>query len=325
MIHKLSTSDDLITVVDCHSSYFEARRRNYKKFSVSEVVNDWKSHSVHMDVSRYEILDKVIRRIHFDIEKIPTDQPKLIYKLIEDLQKFLVDKKICKEPPKYALTHNSGSVNHEGLSYHLIFYEYSMHYNVNRALVLAFVNSDYGKNYIDYIDSSIYSCVRLFKLPYYVGIIKVNDVMQLDSNKENYHRIVTTDVPESSFIIQYTKDAKYLTYDFDIKPEWYQKERKISPKWQAKLGKAIEQTVNTILKKIDDKKNSKENSQASVVTTYQKKLETLKQNIDSFSSVRQKMIRTIDKTDIKITTINMYKNLIDQLFGKLDKSKIATE
>ena len=320
-----SKNDEMITVVDCYYSYTEAKQRNYRKYNIKDVVDAWKNHAVISNVSRYEILKELIRRIAFDIEKIPTDQPELIYQIIKDLQRFLVDKGVCKEPPKYVLTFNSGSKNHEGLSYHLIFYEYSMHYNVQRALVLAFVNSDYGNKYIEYIDCTLYSSVRLFKLPYYIGIIKANGEMQLDTNKDNYHRIMTKDVPESAFVIQYTKDAKYVTHDFEVKPEWYQKERKISPKWQNQIGKAIEHVVTAVLKKVDDKKNAKENSQANVVTTYQKKLETLKENIASFSVVRQKMIKAIEKDDIKITTINMYKNLIDQLFSKLDKSKLVTE
>ena len=112
----------MITIIDVNNSFNEASRKNWKKVPIINLVEDMNKKTVNTTVSRYEILNSRMRKVYFDIEKIPADQPDLINEIIVKLQKFYQDK-LKLESIKEVHTLNTGSKTHEGLSYHLIFPE----------------------------------------------------------------------------------------------------------------------------------------------------------------------------------------------------------
>ena len=109
----------------------------------------------------YEVLDKPIRRIYLDIEGInmeTSESHKLVRKIISDFREFIGD----SISPAH-VTYNAGSTGHPGHSYHVIFDE-EINYQLLKNIVIAFkhLHPDYGT----YIDESVYSVIRLFRLPF---------------------------------------------------------------------------------------------------------------------------------------------------------------
>ena len=109
----------------------------------------------------YEVLDKPIRRIYLDIEGIDmetSESHKLVRKIISDFKDFIGTR--LSQPH---VTYNAGSTGHPGHSYHVIFDE-EINYQLLKNIVIAFkqLHPDYGT----YIDESVYSVIRLFRLPF---------------------------------------------------------------------------------------------------------------------------------------------------------------
>jgi hypothetical protein len=141
------------------------RNRQYCK-SVDELVQviennkNMKGRICHTSI--YEVLEKDIRRVYFDIEKIPFERKDMIYDIIKRLAEFLEI-----DPNDYALTLNTGSRLHPGLSYHLTF-----PYKTLASNILNLVRTFKLKypEYTDYIDEAVYSKDRLFRMPDQYGI-----------------------------------------------------------------------------------------------------------------------------------------------------------
>lgn len=109
----------------------------------------------------YEILDKPIRRIYIDIEGIDmesSDSHELVRKIINDFREF-VGTKLSQA----YVTYNVGSTSHPGQSYHVIFNN-SINFQLLKNVIIAFkqLHPEYGM----YIDESVYSVIRLFRLPF---------------------------------------------------------------------------------------------------------------------------------------------------------------
>ena len=109
----------------------------------------------------YEVLDKPIRRIYLDIEGIDMETSEshaLVRKIISDFREFIGN----NLSPAH-VTYNAGSTGHYGHSYHVIFDE-EINYQLLKNIVIAFkqLHPDYGT----YIDESVYSVIRLFRLPF---------------------------------------------------------------------------------------------------------------------------------------------------------------
>ncbi len=109
----------------------------------------------------YEVLDKPIRFIYLDIEGIDmetSESHKLVRKIINDFKEFIG----TSMSPAH-VTYNAGSTGHPGHSYHVIFEE-AINYQLLKNIVIAFkqLHPDYGT----YIDESVYSVIRLFRLPF---------------------------------------------------------------------------------------------------------------------------------------------------------------
>lgn len=149
------------------SDFREAYRRNRKYCNhVEELLEVINENEKTPNLSLYEVLENSIRRIYFDIERIPTNEDKLIYDIIRDLSAFM---EIDAE--NYGLTLNKGS-HHEGLSYHLTF-PYKTHAENILNLIRKF-KLKYPK-YNDYIDECVYNVNRLFRLPNQYGLVEINE------------------------------------------------------------------------------------------------------------------------------------------------------
>jgi hypothetical protein len=109
----------------------------------------------------YEVLDKPIRYVYLDIEGIDmetSESHKLVRKIIRDFNDFIGN----SIRPAH-VTYNAGSTSHPGHSYHVIFDE-AINYQLLKNIVIAFkqLHPDYGM----YVDESVYSVIRLFRLPF---------------------------------------------------------------------------------------------------------------------------------------------------------------
>lgn len=282
----------MVSVVDVKNSYKDAANRYHKQLQIEDVVSEIETGKVITDYSRYEILNNVYCRIYFDIECIPKDKPGMIYDLIKNLNEYMKLLRMITDDFKYALTFNSGSANHDGLSYHLILYEYSMKHTANKDLVISFVHSDYGKEYVNYIDCSVYSKPHLFKLPYYIGMTKHG----IDVNPDNHHRIITGKPLQC--IIQYIDDTSRIIYDFgEIKSE--NPSTDISRKVNKKILKIREKIVNGL--------------KDAHITNH--KSEFVIRNINMITKVKQKLVNQINR--------GIDKEVVDTLYS-IVKSKLST-
>ncbi len=208
------------------TSYVQNRRNKWKREKVNDLIEAIKLHDIskipNIEISKYEVLREQTRKIYFDIECIPSndDLPKqdseelcsagfhrnprsardeLIHQILTDVNKFF--RKKCKDQMhddmKFIITYNKSSANHPGKSYHAYCMNYCMNYKQLRNIICEFVNTD-GEKYKDYVDCSVYSKNRLFKMPYYIGLTQVDNKSQIDTNRDNHHFIITKLVVDDS-------------------------------------------------------------------------------------------------------------------------------
>lgn len=171
------------------------------------------------EISSFEFLNKPVRRLYLDIENIPHDNKDLIYDLISDLRDTLhISKDI-----KHHLTFNKSSLSHAGLSYHVIF-NVCMDYKAMSRCILYF-KSKY-EEYANYVDVSVYSSSRLFRLPYN------GKPLGAKIDNEDFHEIISEGSKLEDCFIQDTANYPVIDEDtlpkeiltFDIKK--YMKERR---------------------------------------------------------------------------------------------------
>ena len=206
------------------------------------------------DKSVYECIESENRKIYLDVEKIPVDQPELIEEIKYKLNEFFKSK--ChemNEDMEFVSTFNPSSPSHEGLSYHLICTNYYMDYKNMYNAIAEFLSTD-GAKYLSYIDVSVYSSLRLFKLPYYYGIN--SKTKKIDTSGDNYHRIQSEYISNnefySNFIIQCLKGCKNISTKFADKPEYKKKLKRFSGgnkethKAVVKLTQSINQLNQTV-------------------------------------------------------------------------------
>lgn len=247
------SEDKNIIITVSLTDYTQNRPSRYSRMPVKYVANELfklSQNGVNTNISTYEVLKRDVRKIYFDIEKIPVDQPKLIYDMMNDINDFFKNKagdQLTNGDMRFIITHNGDSANHDGLSYHLICYNYSMSYQNMKGIITEFVNT-VGNKYFEYIDTSVYSTKRLFKLPYYIGIIKDGG---LDDNINNYHYIVNLPVnPSEEFfnkcIIQYTVDTVELSIDFLTKPNYRHNTISAGPRLNKRLANQLTKKIENI-------------------------------------------------------------------------------
>ena len=137
----------------------------------------------------YEVLDKPMRKIHLDLEQIEDNNHRdIVERIVKDFRKFI------GQEVTYHITFNNGSKGHPGASYHVVF-EAKSNYILQKNIALAFKHIH--PEYANYIDESIYSVLRLFRLP--------NQCKQRDNDTpdtDDVHRIITPGTTEKDMVIQ---------------------------------------------------------------------------------------------------------------------------
>lgn len=318
---------DKVKVVSL-KSYFENNKRKHKKVSLSSITYELKENFNHnkrdpkflvTSESKYEVLDRKNRRIYFDIEKIPVDEPDLIYEIMDKINEFFKKKdseneSIMQDDMKFVLTFNSGSKNHDGLSYHLICHNYYMNYDTLKYLVIEFVNTD-GIDYKDYIDIAVYSKIRLFKLPYFIGID--SSTGNLDENKDNFHRIVINEKLKDTFnfdnyIIQLEYGTKINIEKINKYPN---KAKRISGPEYAGVKNILKETMDIILS-YGNNVTSRHYSMDDI----EKEVRKLKQMSDEFGAITKKkvdsMYEAFKNKKVDPAELPIYKSLIDMIHSK---------
>lgn len=189
-------------IVHCKTSYKDNKPENTVSYnSIEESLPD----VLNQTTCSFEILQEVDRCIYLDIEQIEFDNKNIIYEIIEDFCNFIHVQTIIDETkthitelefklgileesdPEYLLitkelqtlqlfknantykdilhlTCNEASTGHKkaGLSYHVILPIVISYLDMKR-LICMFIDSH--QNYSNYMDASVYSAVRLFRLP----------------------------------------------------------------------------------------------------------------------------------------------------------------
>jgi hypothetical protein len=105
-----------------------------------------------------EVLQSDILRIYLDMENIPSENTELYKQIIADFMEYAG---LNKTQTEYVITFNPGS-HHKGLSYHVIFHVLTTLGNLKN-LVQNF--KSHYKAYASYVDDSVYTRLRLFRLP----------------------------------------------------------------------------------------------------------------------------------------------------------------
>ena len=238
---------EMITVIDC-VRFDENQAKNYKEVPIDQA---FPLNYVITSTSRYEILRNQWRKVYFDVDGVP-DTPEnqdLPVRFVKGWCKWIANftHRPELENMKYVITMNHDSVNHNGLSAHIVCWEYAMVATEIKNSVIMFCNTtDEGAEFKDYVDLVVYSQLRLFKLPNYVGI-------PID-NKKNYHKIDPNDTNIEHYVIQSTKNCKNIDTRIKV-PRKVRKEVKkqaISPAngvFYAKLVKVMQNIEQVVVEK----------------------------------------------------------------------------
>ena len=229
----------MITIIDA-TSFNQCSPKNYKQIPMANAIPS----KPCTEYSRYEVLQQRIRKMYFDIDGVPDDRFRLITDFIDDYNKYLISKEYINEPVEFVITTNSHSPNHPGIGSHIVAKSTIMEVSKQKTILLGFLSEyDGASKYKDYIDTSVYSTLQLFKLPHFIGLPM--------TDPENYHCMLS---PENSmdYIVQNTANCKYLDPPVECKQEWKKAAKHISwiPKHNAKK-------VRDIFEMIFDRRSAK--------------------------------------------------------------------
>lgn len=212
-----ATSATTIEVVDC-TDFKQCKREAYKHIPIETAFSFEKP---ELTFSRYEILRNPVRKVFYDLDGIPDNEEghALPLQFIEAIEAFIrANTNENFEPFKYVITTNHNSTAHVGFSAHIIVWNHVMNCdNLTRVLV-AFKHTAAGEKFAKYVDGCVYSSLRLFKLPNFIGI-PMND-------KENYHRPDPRDNTLEHYIIQQVEGIHELTPHVNVRPGWIKQDRK---------------------------------------------------------------------------------------------------
>ena len=207
-----------VIVFDC-TEFTQNSRQKYKEIEASEAIPA----TPELSFSRYEVLESSNRKVHFDFDGLP-DTPEgeqIPDRFVSAWTQFMIKSGFLQnENTKYVKTSNHHSTAHEGFSSHVICYEYSMHFTCLKNSIIMFVNSDEGKEFEPYVDTAIYSSLRLFKLPNFIGLPI--------GNNENYHRLDPNDNNPAHYLIQLTEGTTQIQAHFKIPKTLAKKAKRFS-------------------------------------------------------------------------------------------------
>lgn len=186
--------------VETYVSYLNSIPQTYSRFESDGTTKEL----LTKNCTFFEILGHSnTLKFYFDIENVTNENT--IYDIITCFKEFM-KLTYSVEFTDYVLTFNPNSSHHAGYSYHLIFNHFSNYMYYMSNIVARFI--DYAKNkgvdWINCIDTSVYSKVRLFRSVNQVGITKVGG----KAPESDKHVLVEGTVEDS--IIQNVDKCKNL-------------------------------------------------------------------------------------------------------------------
>lgn len=169
----MTSNHEVITLIHLTKSYKENKYSNYVIYNnIQSAKND----VMKKDTCSLEVLSQQKRKIYLDVENIPFDEPNVIDDIIS---KFTLFMKII--PDNYCLTYNKNSTQHNGLSYHVIFPYVMNIYDMKKSVIMF---KTQNPEYENFIDISVYSTLRLFRLPFN-GKVTGSGI-----NNSDYHDVI---------------------------------------------------------------------------------------------------------------------------------------
>ena len=159
---------------------------------------------LNKETASFEILRREVRRLYLDLENIPKDRPDVVDIIVKGIKELLNIPNV-----KHHVSFNKASKTHAGLSYHVVFNICMTRANIYQAIL--YYKSTH-EDYSAYIDPSVYSRIRLFRLPFNGKPIGST----IDNN--DFHDIITEGSILDDFYIQDT-DSYPMLEDKDIKDE----------------------------------------------------------------------------------------------------------
>lgn len=317
--HSTKQNNDInkVLIVDCES-FDQASRRNYKLINFTDAIPE----QPELKFSRYEVLNKPVRRVYFDFDGIPDvpenyDLPdRFVAAWIEFMKGSNGNNSVMtEERNEYVKTTNHASQVHSGFSSHIIMYNYKMHINDLKKSVIMLTNSPQGQEFADYVDTVVYSSMRLFKLVNFIGI------PMTDLN--NYHRMDPKDSNFEHYIIQRTENTQHLYYTAKVPLSIRRSVKQISQPQTGQLTKEISDAILTLKNIFVERQpmyynEDEQTKQLNALLTCDKVSEFTKNKLRKYIPVKPENKPTIAslisliKNKYKITD-NMMKELIDKL------------
>lgn len=173
-----------IKYIEIAKNFTENKRQNWKECNKEEYIAKLMKNDSQTSI--FEILNDKIK-IYFDIEKIPKENDKLIFDIVEKIIYEIVNKThcvLCMNDISYILTENLHSYTHEGRSYHLILYNLS----TSKHDIKDFINYYISNKFVgyEYIDASVYTYNRLFRAVNQKGVSRFGDGL----NNDDVHKVI---------------------------------------------------------------------------------------------------------------------------------------
>ena len=189
----------MFRVINIEKRYYEASPKNFIRIPIdafaSKIFNDFRQTPDREITSTFEIIDSAGISPYFDIENVPNDRAEgIINDIIDDIIYLMKTKTFVNVSSKYmkdlgtngekayeayVLTRNEGSLQHNGMSYHLIFPNLSTtQFTLRKLVKLLYRDHD---EYKKYVDETVYSTNRLFRCPYQFGVANDGSGLYADS------------------------------------------------------------------------------------------------------------------------------------------------
>lgn len=236
----MSNTEQKVKIIKINSSYTENKPTNHKFVPISEIINNIRQVKIGKDM---KIMDKntnsplsntmfeIIGNIcipYFDVEGIndntDMNDHSYIISVAESLKKELSEMS-KKEIKYYRITYNNSSHTHKGKSYHIYFPEWASYKDQVQKFVNWYIeNKKLGS---EYVDGSVYSKDRLFRLPLQQAVNNQNTDNDVNERSKDFHRFINVDDVNhlEDFIIGNVKGKTVITF-----PTIPNKFRKMKPK-----------------------------------------------------------------------------------------------
>lgn len=234
------SSEQKIKIIAIKESYFENKPRNHKFVPISDIIDRIKDVNVITTLGEtskvmgkdnehsFETMFEIIGNLsipYFDVEGINdgTDENNhsLIYQIADNLKKELSEMS-KKTINYYKITYNNSSHTHKGKSYHVYFPEWATYKDQIHKFVNWYI--DNKKLGYEYIDGSVYSKDRLFRLPYQQAVNSNGVDNDVDERCKDFHRFLGGNEEFANiadYIIGNVKGKSVIT--FPTIPNKYQK------------------------------------------------------------------------------------------------------